>query len=63
MSSDAGKNSKKTLERILKNVPFLIVKTTRTDIYGRYVADIFLAGNGEMEKNPDLQKVADEGVF
>ncbi len=59
MKSDAGANSKKTLEKILKDVPFLIVKTTRVDIYGRYVADVFLAGEGDS----DLQKVADSGVF
>jgi endonuclease YncB( thermonuclease family) len=59
MKSDVGANSKKTLEKILKDVPFLIIKTTRVDIYGRYVADVFLAGEGDS----DLQKVADSGVF
>ena len=38
-----GAQSKKVLEKILKDVPFLIVKTNKTDIYGRYIADVFLA--------------------
>ena len=59
MKTDAGPISKKTLEKILKDVPFLIIKTTRVDIYGRYVADVFLAEEGDS----DLQKVADSGVF
>ena len=30
------------LKQILKNVKTLIIKTNKTDIYGRYIADVFL---------------------
>ncbi len=54
-----GKKSSKILSSLLENIPFLIVKTTGKDIYGRYVADVFLP---ERLEN-DLQKVADEGIY
>ncbi|MBU6141419.1 MAG: hypothetical protein KGP29_07715 [Proteobacteria bacterium] len=55
-----GEKSTLALKRILKNIPFFVVKTSGTDQHGRYVADVFLADEkGEME----AQKVADEGVF
>lgn len=60
MAPDAGKKSKKILEKILKYVPFLIVKSIKTDIYRRYVADIFLALN---PKEPDPQKVVYSGLY
>ena len=47
------------LKDILKDVEFLIIKTNKTDIYGRYIADVFFSENGEI----DEQKVADEGVY
>jgi hypothetical protein len=37
-----GKIATKKLEEILKNAQNLIVKTNKTDIYGRFIADIFL---------------------
>ncbi len=54
-----GKKSSDELKKILADVPFLIVKTNKTDIYGRYVADVFLAGKGET----DAEKVASEGAY
>lgn len=60
MSSAAGKKSATALKRILKKVPFLVIKTTSTDVYGRYVADVFLAHKSQ-ENDP--QKVADEGIY
>jgi endonuclease YncB( thermonuclease family) len=54
-----GKKSSDALKKILADVPFLIVKTNKTDIYGRYVADVFLAGKNET----DSEKVASEGVY
>ncbi len=38
----------------------LVVKTNKTDIYGRYIADVFLPNKKE-EK--DLSKVARDGVY
>lgn len=55
-----GENSTAALKKILKDVPFLIVKTNKTDIYGRYIADIFFDEKGK-EKDP--QKVADSGIY
>jgi endonuclease YncB( thermonuclease family) len=55
----AGKNSTKKLTDILKNVKTLIIKTNKTDIYGRYVADIFLESvDGEYLN----QRLVDEGL-
>ncbi len=59
LATEAGKESCEALQRILKNVPFLVIKTNKTDIYGRYVADVFLGWEGE----EDPQKVAEEGVY
>jgi hypothetical protein len=55
-----GKKASDALKEILEGVKFLIVKTNKTDIYGRYVADIFFAEN---KIEPDLQKIADEGIY
>ena len=54
-----GKKSSDALTKILAEVPFLIVKTNKTDIYGRYVADVFLAGKNAT----DAGKVAADGVY
>ncbi|MBP7710747.1 MAG: hypothetical protein KA100_06750 [Rickettsiales bacterium] len=61
IGTQAGKKSARRLSKILKNVPFVIVKSFRTDIYGRFVADVFLAGQGAA--NSDPQQVADEGIY
>ncbi len=55
-----GKKATEVLKRILKDVPFLVVKTNKTDIYGRYIADVFFDASG---KEKDAQKIADEGVY
>jgi endonuclease YncB( thermonuclease family) len=58
LSSSEGKKSAKILTEILKDVPFLVVKTFHTDIYGRYVADVFLGKEGF-----EAQEIADRGVY
>ena len=55
-----GKKSSDALKNILKDVPFLIVKTNKTDIYGRYLADVFFSEN---KNETNLQKVADSGIY
>ena len=60
MSSAAGKKSFKILKDILKDIPFLIIKTTKIDIYGRYVADVYVPTSKD---NIDPTQVADEGVY
>ena len=59
LSTTAGKKTFRALQKILKEVPFVIIKTNKTDIYGRYVADVFFSESGET----DPQKVADEGTY
>ena len=54
-----GKNASQKLSEILEEVPFLIIKTKKIDIFGRYVADVFLPSKGEK----DAQKAASEGVY
>lgn len=58
LDTSEGKKSFSALQKILKNVPFVIIKTNKTDIYGRYVADVFFS-----ESETDPQKVADAGVY
>ncbi len=59
LETAAGKKSFSILKKLLKDVEFLIIKTNKTDIYGRYIADIFLPENQES----DPQKVASEGRY
>jgi hypothetical protein len=58
--TNEGRRSAEGLKKILKDAPFLIVKTSKTDIYGRYIADVFFDETG---KETDLQKIADGGVY
>ena len=53
-----GKKATEGLKKILKDVKFLIVKTNKTDIYGRYIADVFFDPIGS-----DPNKVAAEGQY
>ena len=55
-----GKKATVKLNKILSGVKFLILKTNKTDIYGRYIADVFFDESGK-ETNP--QKVAESGVY
>jgi endonuclease YncB( thermonuclease family) len=52
-----GKKATRFLQETLRGVPFLIVKTNKTDIYGRYVADIFFD-----KKISDPQIIAEKGT-
>ena len=59
IDSEAGKESARALTQILDKIPFLVVKTIKVDIYGRFVADVFFSDKNEI----DAQKVADEGIY
>ncbi len=59
VSTSKGRKSAQALQSILKDAPFLIIKTNKSDIYGRYIADVFLAE--KFETNP--QKTADSGIY
>ena len=43
-----------------KFLQFLVVKTNKTDIYGRYIADVFF---DEKKEEKNLQKIADGGTY
>jgi endonuclease YncB( thermonuclease family) len=60
MATDEGKKSAAELKNILQDLPFVVVKTNKTDIYGRYIADVFLPKN---KGEKDLKKIAAEGVY
>jgi endonuclease YncB( thermonuclease family) len=47
------------LQELLKNVKTLVIKTNKTDIYGRYIADIFLENTDGKYLN---QMLLNEGV-
>lgn len=68
MASEEGKKCAQVLTEILKDVPFLIIRTIKTDIYGRYIADVFLPQFSESKKTkltvePNVQRVADKGIY
>ncbi len=54
----AGQKTKRWLENELKDCPFVIVKTYKSDKYDRYLVDVFYAPGEE-----DAQAVADEGTY
>lgn len=58
--TSSGKKATNALKKILKDVKFLIIKTNKTDIYGRYVADVFFDESG---KEKDLSKIAAQGTY
>ncbi|MBL6664738.1 MAG: thermonuclease family protein [Rickettsiales bacterium] len=57
--SQAGEQATKKLQEILRNTEFVIIKTHKTDIYGRYIGDVFFSPEHEL----DPQRVADEGTY
>ncbi len=60
IATNEGKKSAAELKKILQDLPNVVVKTSKTDIYGRYIADVFLP-RSKGEK--DLKKIAAEGVY
>ncbi len=57
-TTNEGKKATARLKEILKDLPFVVIKTNKTDIYGRYVADVFLP-----EKNFSPQQTASDGIY
>lgn len=60
IKTEQGKKSAKSLKNILNKTSFLVIKTIKIDIYGRYVADVFFSEN---KSETDPQKIADEGTY
>lgn len=56
----AGQESARALKSLLRDLPFLIVKTHATDIYGRYLADVFLP---DVEGKMSVQEVVESGEY
>lgn len=50
LSAKPGVKAKKALEDILRNIPFVILKTSQVDMYHRYLADVFYRP-GEADPN------------
>lgn len=61
MKYENGKESLKTLQHILTDVPFLVLRTTQVDQHGRYVCDVFFDEKKDAKTDP--QKIADEGIY
>ena len=62
MSTEEGQRAKKFVEDRLKPCAFIVVKTYKTEKWGRYLADVFYLPPGRPgEKDP--AKVAAEGIF
>lgn len=55
----SGKRAKSKLKELISHLPYLIIKTNKVDIYGRYIGDIFLPD----ENHEDEQETADEGKY
>lgn len=58
--TESGKKSTAGLKKILQNLPFLIVKTHSKDIYGRYLADVFLP---DVEGKFSAQETVERGEY
>lgn len=58
--TDEGKKAITEITKILGSAPYFVLKSIKTDIFNRYVADIFLPKN---KKDVDLQEIADRGIY
>ncbi|MBF0103727.1 MAG: thermonuclease family protein [Deltaproteobacteria bacterium] len=56
--SDGGEAAKTYVAEQLKDIPFIVIKTYKTDMYGRYVADVFYSPTLK-----DKEAVAEDGIF
>ena len=58
MDTEEGKAAKRFVEARLKPCEFVVIKTYKSEKYGRYLADVFYKAG---EKDPAV--VASEGTF
>jgi endonuclease YncB( thermonuclease family) len=58
MESEEGRRAKRFVERMLTGLPFIIVKTYKSDKYDRYLTDLFF-----LRGEDDPEKVCAEGRF
>lgn len=57
--TESGINATNEIKKILADYDHFVVRTSSTDTYNRYLADIFLPSSND----EDLQKTADSGVY
>jgi len=57
-ATDRAKQAKVYVQDKLKDIPFIVIKTYKTDMYGRFVADVFY--HSTLTKRED---VATKGIF
>lgn len=55
---DGGEAAKTFVADKLKDIPFIVIKTYKTDMYGRFVADVFYHPTLK-----DKEDVAEDGFF
>ena len=58
INTEAGQKAKDFVLRKLRSVDFFVVKTYSTDLFDRYLVDVFY-----LPGEADAQKVADEGIY
>ncbi len=58
LDTPEGRKAKRYVERVLKELPFVVVKTYKSDKYDRYLTDLFSLPGTE-----DPERVAAEGNF
>ena len=64
IATSEGKKSAEFLNKLMKKIDFVVIKTTQVDIYGRYVADVFFNEKNLAENlKRDPQEIANEGVY
>lgn len=58
MKTKEGQESATALRKILKEIKYLVIKSNKVDIYGRYVADVFF-----QDEDSDIHEIAQNGVY
>jgi len=56
--TSGGTKATEFVKKVLSKVEFVVIKTNKIDIYGRYVANIFF-----LEGESDPQKIATNGIY
>ncbi|MFT6077248.1 MAG: endonuclease YncB(thermonuclease family) [Myxococcota bacterium] len=61
MKTDEGQISFEYLKNLCANLEYLVIKTNKIDIFGRYVADVFYSKNSDVKQ--DKITVFEEGIY
>jgi len=60
LDTKAGQEAKVFVSAQLKSAPFLIVRSSRSDKYDRYLADIFVPATGNKSTSTEQRESSDE---